>query len=139
MHRMEVDIQKQVRKIMHQAKKENIVESTAEISIRDGRLVIHEPADYKRRLKGYIHDESASGQTVFIEPQEIFEPNNALRDLYLLEKREIIRILTVFTNDLRPHIPMILQASNYLATLDAISAKAILALELQAVKRIIAF
>ena len=137
MHRMEVDIQKQVRKIMHQAKKDNIVESTAEISIRDGRLVIPVPAAYKRRLKGFIHDESASGQTVFIEPQEIFEPNNALRDLYLLEKREIIRILTVFTNDLRPHIPMILQASNYLATLDAIRAKAKLALELQAVKPII--
>ena len=137
MHRLEIDIQKQMRKIIHQAKKDNIVESTAEVSVRDGRLVIPVPAAFKRKLKGLIHDESATGLTVFIEPQEIFETNNALRDLYLLEKREIVRILTAFTNDLRPQIPSILAASDYLATIDCIRAKAKFALLIQAVKPLI--
>lgn len=137
MHHLEMDIQKQMRKIIHQAKKDNIVEATAEVSVRDGRLVIPVPAAFKRKLKGFIHDESATGLTVFIEPQEIFESNNALRDLYLLEKREIIRILTAFTNDLRPHIPSVLAASDYLATIDCIRAKAKFALLIQAVKPLI--
>lgn len=134
---IEREIQKNLRKIMHQAKQDNLIESAVEFTVRDGRLVIPVPAANKRRLKGFIHDESATGQTVFIEPQEIFESNNNLRDLQLLEKREIIRILTAFTDTLRPSIPAIQDAFIFLSMMDCIRAKAKFALSIQAVKPII--
>ncbi|MDD3280458.1 MAG: Smr/MutS family protein [Bacteroidales bacterium] len=136
-HAIERDIQKNLRKIMHQAKQDNLIESAAEFTVREGRLVIPVPAANKRRLKGFIHDESSTGQTVFIEPQEIFESNNTLRDLQLLEKREILRILLAFTNTLRPSIPSILEAFNFLSTIDFIRAKAKFALSIDAVKPLI--
>ncbi|MBP7101777.1 MAG: Smr/MutS family protein [Bacteroidales bacterium] len=136
-HTIEREIQKNLRKIMHQAKQDNLIESAAEFTVREGRLVIPVPAANKRRLKGFIHDESATGQTVFIEPQEIFESNNTLRDLHLLEKREILRILLAFTNTLRPSIPSILEAFDFLSTIDFIRAKAKFALSINAVKPLI--
>jgi len=136
-HTIEREIQKNLRKIMHQAKQDNLIESAAEFTVKEGRLVIPVPAANKRRLKGFIHDESATGQTVFIEPQEIFESNNTLRDLHLLEKREILRILLAFTNTLRPSIPSILEAFDFLSTIDFIRAKAKFALSINAVKPLI--
>jgi DNA mismatch repair protein MutS2 len=136
-HAIEREIQKNLRKIMHQAKQDNLIESASEFTVREGRLVIPVPAANKRRLKGFIHDESASGQTVFIEPQEIFESNNTLRDLQLLEKREILRILLAFTDTLRPSIPSIWEAFDFLSTLDFIRAKAKFALSIHAIKPLI--
>lgn len=136
-HSIENELQKQLKKIVLQAKKDELIETDAEITIREGRLVIPVPALYKRRIKGFIHDESATGQTVYIEPQEIFESNNTLRDLKSVEKREIIRILSHFTNELRPTIPMIKNSFEYLCQIDAIRAKAKFALFINAIKPII--
>ena len=78
----------------------------------------------KRKIKGIIHDESASGKTVFIEPAEVVEANNRIRELEADERREIIRILTEFAKEVRPHVKPILNSYKFLATIDMIRAKA---------------
>ncbi len=132
----EREIEKNLKKIITQAKQDHLVETDAEMTVRDGRLCLPVPAAFKRRLKGFIHDESSSGQTVFIEPQEVFDSNNDLRDLQLAESREIHRILTEITRNIRPFIPDILTAYDFLGYLDFVRAKAKLALDIQAVKPI---
>jgi DNA mismatch repair protein MutS2 len=82
---------------------------------------------YKRKVKGIVHDESASGKTVFIEPSEVVEANNRIRELEAEERREIIRVLTEFTAYLRPFLPDLLVSYDFLATIDFIQAKASLA------------
>ncbi|WP_337070607.1 endonuclease MutS2, partial [Pontibacter sp. 13R65] len=96
----------------------------AEPTIRGGRLVIPVMAEHKRRLKGLIHDESNTGQTVFIEPESIFELNNDIKDLENAYNRELIRILIGLTNTLRGHVPELRKAYQYLGLLDFIRAKA---------------
>jgi DNA mismatch repair protein MutS2 len=137
MHRLESDISKNIKKILQQSKQNQLIDDSAEITIRNGRFVLPVPAVNKRKIKGFVHDESASGQTFFIEPQEVFESNNLLHNLFLDERREIIRVLTQFTNLLRPQIPYIKQYFDYLGTIDFIRAKAKLALHINAVKPII--
>jgi DNA mismatch repair protein MutS2 len=137
MQRLENEIDKNIKKILHQAKQSQLIDDTALICLRNGRMVLPVPAANKRKIKGYIHDESASGQTVFIEPQEVFESNNLLHNYLLEERREIIRILTVFTDTLRPNIEDILLAFNYLGQMDFIRAKAKYALHVHACKPII--
>ena len=83
------------------------------LTVRDGRLCIPLLAENKRKLKGFIHDESASGQTVFLEPEEVFILNNRVRDLEFDRRREIIKILTALTNELRPYIPIITILSQF--------------------------
>ena len=136
MQRLENEIDKNIKKILHHAKQEQVIEDNALICLRNGRMVLPVPAANKRKIKGYIHDQSASGQTFFIEPQEIFESNNLLHNLILDERREIIHILTVFTDALRPNIESILLAFNYLSQLDFIRAKAKYALHIRACKPI---
>src|SRR5476651_2668338 len=75
------------------------------LTVRDGRLCIPLLAENKRKLKGFIHDESASGQTVYMEPEEVFTLNNRVRDLEFERRREIVKILTTLTDDLRPYTP----------------------------------
>ena len=137
MQRLENEIDKNIKTILHQAKQNQLIEDSALICLRNGRMVLPVPATNKRKIKGYIHDESASGQTVFIEPQEVFESNNLLHNFILDERREIIRILTLFTDTLRPNIENILRAFNYLSQLDFIRAKAKYALHIHACKPII--
>ena len=137
MQRLENEIDKNIKKILHQAKQNQLIEDNALICLRNGRMVLPVPAPNKRKIKGFIHDESASGQTVFIEPQEVFESNNLLHNLILEERREIIRILTAFTDTLRPNIDTLLFAFNYLSLLDFIRAKAKYALHIHACKPII--
>lgn len=91
--------------------------------MRDGRLVIPITQGLKRKIKGIIHDESASGKTVFIEPAEVVEANNRIRELEADERREIIRILTEFAKEVRPHVKPILNSYKFLATIDMIRAK----------------
>ncbi len=136
-HSKEVEIQKQLHKIILQAKKEEIIEANTNFTVREGRLVIPVPATHKRRIKGFIHSESATGQTFFIEPQEVFDANNYLLDLLSMEKKEIQRILKTFTDILRPSIPPIKESLEYLGELDFIRAKAKFALNIEAVKPII--
>ena len=124
---------KKMRLILKSAKQEGIAKEDAEMTLRNGRLCIPVPAALKRKFNGFIHDESATGQTVFMEPTEIFEVNNLLRDLTNAERREIIRILTEFTELLRPQIPGLLQAEHHLGAMDFIRAKAKLALKFDAI------
>ena len=102
--------------------------------MRDGRLVIPVAPAFKRKIKGIVHDESASGKTVFIEPAEVVEANNRIRELESEERREIIKILVTFTDILRPLVADILQSYEFLATIDFIRSKATFAIDLDAIK-----
>lgn len=102
------------------------------LTIRDGRMCIPILAENKRKLKGLIHDESATGQTAYIEPEEVFHLNNKVRDLSFERRREIIRILTELTNELRPHVPLLLSYHGLLTKLDFVRAKALFAIDIDA-------
>lgn len=102
------------------------------LTVRDGRLCIPLLAENKRKIKGFIHDESATGQTVFIEPEEVFHLNNKVRDLEFDRRREIIRILIALTDRLRPNISLLLAYHGLLSKLDFVRAKALFAIELEA-------
>ena len=110
--------------ILHAAQKDGLVDKDAAPAMRDGRLVIPVAPQVKRRINGIVHDESATGKTVFIEPTEVVEANNKVRQLEAEERREIIRILTVFTDEVRPHAKEILDSYRFLAEIDMIQAKA---------------
>ena len=113
--------------ILHSAQKEGLVDKDAAPTLRDGRLVIPVAPNLKKRIGGIVHDESATGKTVFIEPAEVVEANNRVRQLEAEERREIIRILTVFSDEVRPHVSEILNSYQFLAMIDLIYAKAQLA------------
>lgn len=130
-------IDKRIQATLQKAKKEGWVEDDITITIRNGRAVIPVPVTHKRKISGLIHDESSTGQTVFIEPTEIFDINNEIRDLENAERREIIRILTTFTDYLRPHLDLLKEAFLILGELDFIRAKALTAIELRAEKPLI--
>jgi len=102
------------------------------LTIRDGRLCIPLLAENKRKLKGFIHDESSSGQTVYMEPEEVFTLNNRIRDLEFDRRREIIKILTALTNELRPYVPLLLSYHSLLTKLDFVRAKALFAIDIEA-------
>lgn len=101
------------------------------LTVRDGRLCIPLLAENKRKLKGFIHDESASGQTVYMEPEEVFSLNNKIRDLEFDRRREIVKILTALTNELRPYIPLLLSYHGLLTKLDFVRAKALFAIDIE--------
>jgi len=130
-------ISKTLNSILRTAQSEGLVEKDVTPTMRDGRLVIPISPAFKRKLKGIVHDESASGKTVFIEPAEVVEANNKIRELENEEKREIVRILTALTNQIRPDIPEILLSYQLLAEIDFIRAKALLAIELEAILPVI--
>ena len=110
--------------ILHAAQRDGLVDKDATPALRDGRLMIPVAPASKRKIKGIVHDESATGKTVFIEPAEVVEANNKVRELELQERREIIRILTVFSDEVRPNVPQLLGSYDFLATVDLIQAKA---------------
>ena len=114
--------------ILRKAQAEGFVDKDVTPSMRDGRLVIPVNPSHKRKIKGIVHDESSSGKTVFIEPSEVVEANNRIRELESEERREIIKILTEFTNYLRPFLPELLESYEFLAKIDFIQAKASFAL-----------
>ncbi len=120
--------------ILRRAQSEGLVEKDASPTMRDGRLVIPVAPALKRKMGGIVHDESASGKTVFIEPAEVVEANNRIRELEAEEKREIIAILTNFSAELRPQVPQLLQAYEFLGEMDFIRAKAELAIKTDALK-----
>ena len=126
-------IEKRIRQIMGDAKTAGWVDQKAELTVRDGRLVIPVKAGDKRAIRGFIHDESATGQTVYIEPAEIFDTSNEIKELEYAERREIHRILMAFTRLLRPYLSELRKAWNLLGELDFIRAKALLANEINGV------
>ena len=123
----EGSISRTLNSILHAAQSEGLVEKDVTPAIRDGRLVIPVVPALKRKIRGIVHDESASGKTVFIEPTEVVEANNRIRELEADERREIIRILTDFSKELRPYVKDILNSYRFLAVIDLIQAKASLA------------
>lgn len=133
----EGQVAKRLQQVLQRAKAQGIVEADAMISIRDGHAVIPVAAANKRKLSGFIHDESATGRTFYIEPVEVVELNNELRELEYAEKREVVRILTELTAVLRLDVDGIARIEEYLTTIDALRAKARWALDNGAVRPII--
>ncbi|MBQ1780665.1 MAG: Smr/MutS family protein [Bacteroidales bacterium] len=131
-NRISRDADRQIRKILSAAKQDGIVKEDAEMTIRNGRLCIPVSAQFKRRLHGFVHDESATGQTVFIEPTEVFDANNELKDLQNAEQREIIRILTEISTTIRPLIDELLEAQTLMGRYDFLRAKALFAIDIDA-------
>ena len=119
--------------ILRQAKAAGFVEGDVTPTLREGRLVIPVSPAYKRKIGGIVHDESATGKTVFIEPQQVVEANNHIRELESEERRERIRILQTITEALRPQVPLILRSQEMLADVDFLRAKVSLAQALHAI------
>ena len=123
----EGSVSRALNNILRNAQAEGTVAQDVSPTMRDGRLVIPVAPALKRKIKGIIHDESATGRTVFIEPQEVVEANNRIRELEADERREVIRILREFTADLRPQAPQLLLSYEMLADVEFVRAKTLLA------------
>ena len=119
--------------ILRQAQAEGILDKDTAPTMREGRLVLPVPPAYKRKIGGIVHDESATGKTLFIEPQQVVEANNRIRELEGEERRERIRILMDITAEIRPEVPRILDTEIYLGEVDFLRAKALFALDMQAI------
>ncbi|MBQ6861845.1 MAG: Smr/MutS family protein [Alistipes sp.] len=128
---------KRLQQVLQAAKRAGIVESDAQLSVRDGKTVIPVSAANKRKLAGFIHDESATGRTFYVEPVEVVELNNELRELEYAERREIVRILTLLTEQMRPEAALIEASGDYLSHVDMLRAKADWAIENRCVKPIL--
>ena len=120
--------------ILRQAKADGLVDADAAPTLREGRLVIPVSPGYKRKIGGIVHDESATGKTVYIEPQQVVDANNRIRELEGAERRERIRILQTVTDKLRPQTELILASQRMLAEVDFLSAKVSLAETLHAIR-----
>ncbi len=119
--------------ILKRAQASGWIEKDAAPVLREGRLVLPVPAAARRKIGGIVHDESASGKTVFIEPQEVVDANNRIRALQAEENRERLRILHAITAEVRPSVPQIMLTQDFLAKVDFINAKALLAKQLHAI------
>ncbi len=120
--------------ILRQAKTDGLVDADATPTLREGRLVIPVPPGYKRKIGGIVHDESATGKTVYIEPQQVVDANNHIRELEGAERRERVRILMAVTDRLRPNTQVILDSQSMLAEVDFLMAKVSLANTLHAIR-----
>ncbi len=123
---------KKLQSLLKKAIDEGIVERDIAVSIRNGRQVIPVPASNKRKISGIVHDESATGRTAYIEPAEVVELNNEIRELEIAEMREIFKILIAFTDSIRPYIDDLMITYDFLGTIDFIRAKALFALKINA-------
>ncbi len=122
--RVEGSISRTLNSILRSAQSEGVVDKDVAPALRDGRLVIPVVPGMKRKISGIVHDESATGRTVYIEPTEVVEANNRIRELENEERREIIRILTEFAKLVRPHVSEMLDSYHFLAQIDFIRSKA---------------
>ena len=122
-------ISRRINAILKKAQEEGIVDSDAGVSVRDGKMLIPVNAANKKRIAGFIYDESATGKTAYIEPAEVVELDNQIKELKFSEQREILRILLDFSEFLRPYIPDLLDAARYLGEIDFLMAKAQVALD----------
>ncbi|MGM9831185.1 MAG: endonuclease MutS2 [Paludibacteraceae bacterium] len=123
--------------ILHKAQADGLIDKDVTPTLREGRLVIPVPPMYKRKFGGIVHDESATGKTVYVEPQQVVEANNRIRELEGDERRERARILTAFASYCRPYLPVILQSQSFLGKVDFLRAKALLGRELGAIAPIV--
>lgn len=127
-------ISNMLHRILREAKTDGLVEKDTTPTVRDGRLVIPVAHAMKRKVNGIVHDESDSGKTVYIEPTEVVEANNKIRELESEERREIIRLLLVFTDSIRPYILDMIQSYEFLGDIDFIRAKARFAIQTDSLK-----
>lgn len=127
----ERDVHKKMDQLFKNAQNNNWT-ADGNLTVRDGRLCIPLLAENKRKIKGFVHDESATGQTVYIEPEEVFHLNNTIRDLEFDKRREIIRILKTLTDDLRVYFPLLAAYHGFLTKLDFVRAKALFAIDIDA-------
>ena len=130
--RKSADTQRYIGKYMSLAKQQGWVEDDADVTVRNERLVIPVASAYKKSMRGFIHDVSSTGQTVFMEPEEIFNLNNEIVELRNEERMEIIEILKRFTAQIRPDLDQLLQAYRFLTAVDFLRAKARLGIRLDA-------
>ncbi|TAG05784.1 MAG: endonuclease MutS2 [Cytophagia bacterium] len=129
----QIQLRKQLERILKSVKVEGFAKEDAQITLREGRFVIPMNAESKRKIKGFVHDESATGQTVYLEPTEVIDMNNEIRELEYAERREIIKILTHLTNKIRPHINNLRDSYRFLGLMDFIRAKAKFAIKTRAI------
>lgn len=129
----QVNVRKRLDSMLRTAKNSGWIGEDVSLTVRNGRMVIPMAAEHKRKFKGFVHDESSTGQTVFIEPTDVLEANNAIRELEYEERREINRILTRLTDQLRPYLPELHKAYQFLGLMDFLRAKAKLASEMNAI------
>jgi DNA mismatch repair protein MutS2 len=127
-------ISRSLQSILRLAQAEGVVEKDVAPTMRDGRLMIPVATAFKRRIRGIVHDESASGKTVFIEPEAVVEANNRIRELEGDERREIVRVLTGFTDTVRPQTAEIARSYEFLADIEFIRAKALFAVQINAIR-----
>ena len=130
----ENSISRKIQQILRRAQEEGLTDEDASVSARDGRLLIPVSAVNKRKLPGFVYDESATGKTVFIEPIEVVELNNQVKELMFAQQREILRILREFTDFLRPYLPELLAGARFMGEVDFIRAKALVAMQMEAGK-----
>ena len=123
-------IAKRITSILKQAQAEGLVDEDVSVSVRDGRTLIPISSSKKKSLPGLVFDESATGKTAFVEPLEVVELENQVRELQFEEQREILRILLEFTDFLRPYLPELITASEYVGEIDFIRAKALVAVDM---------
>ncbi len=123
-------VSKRAAAVLRKAQEAGLVDQDASVAVRDGRMLIPVPAASKRQISGFIYDESASGKTAFVEPAEVVELTNEIKELQFAEQREIVRILFEFSEYVRPYVPELIEASRYMGELDFIMAKAHVALDM---------
>ena len=122
-------ISRRIASILKKAQEEGIADNDASVTVRDGKMLIPVSSANKKRISGFIYDESASGKTAYIEPAEVVELDNEIKELRFSEQREILRILLEFTEFLRPYIPDLLDGARFIGEIDFIMAKAQVALD----------
>lgn len=123
-------VSKRAASVLHRLQQESVIDADVSVVVRDGRMLIPVPAASKHQLQGYIYDESASGKTSFVEPAEVVELTNEIKELQFAEQREIVRILFAFSEFVRPYVPELLKASRYMGEVDFIMAKSAVALDM---------
>ena len=118
-------VSRRIQAILRKAQEDGVADSDASVSVREGKMLIPVSSGNKKKVPGIVFDESASGKTSFIEPMEVVELNNQLRELHFEEQREILRILTEFTDFMRPYIDDVIESQKFMGELDFILAKAV--------------
>ncbi len=136
-HEKENSISRKIQSILRKAQEEGIADSEATVSVRDGRMLIPVSSGNKRKLSGFVYDESASGKTVFIEPAAVVELNNEVKELYFAKQREIYRILREFSDFIRPYLQDLISGARFVGEIDFIRAKGMVAMQMEAGKPIL--
>ncbi len=125
----EAAISRRAAAILKQAQASGITDPEASVAMRDGKYLIPVSTASKRKLNGFVYDESATGKTTYIEPAEILELENEISELHFAQTREIARILREFTDFLRPYLPEVIAGAEFIGEIDFIMAKAQTALD----------